>query len=59
MKELIERHHELTNPKVESLARVTLVLIETIIEDIEENGRQNEQWFLDYLDRLNELSVTH
>ena len=59
MKELIERCHELTNPKVESLARVTLVLIETIIEDIEENGRQNEQWFLDYLDRLNELSVTH
>lgn len=57
MKELID--HELTNPKVESLARVTLVLIETIIEDIEENGRQNEQWFLDYLDRLNELSVTH
>lgn len=59
MKELIERYNELTNPKVESLARVTLVLIETIIEDIEENGRQNEQWFLDYLDRLNELSVTH
>lgn len=59
MKELIERYHEPTNPKVESLARVTLVLIETIIEDIEENGRQNEQWFLDYLDRLNELSVTH
>lgn len=59
MKELIERYNELTNPKVESLARVTLVLIETIIEDIEESGRQNEQWFLDYLDRLNELSVTH
>jgi hypothetical protein len=59
MKELIERYNELTNPKVESLAKVTLVLIETIIEDIEENGRQNEQWFLDYLDRLNELSVTH
>lgn len=59
MKELIERYNELTNPKVESLARVTLVLIETIIEDIEESGRQNEQWFLDYLDRLNELSVIH
>lgn len=59
MKELIERYNELTNPKVESMAKATLVLIETIIEDIEENGRQNEQWFLDYLDRLNELSVTH
>lgn len=59
MKELIERYNELTNPKVESVAKATLVLIETIIEDIEENGRQNEQWFLDYLDRLNELSVTH
>lgn len=59
MKELIERYNELTNLKVESLAKVTLVLIETIIEDIEESGRQNEQWFLDYLDRLNELSVTH
>ena len=59
MKELIERYNELTNPKVESLAKVTLVLIETIIEDIEESGRQNEQWFLDYLDRLNELSVTY
>lgn len=59
MKELIERYNELTNPKVESLAKVILVLIETIIEDIEESGRQNEQWFLDYLDRLNELSVTH
>lgn len=59
MKELIERYNELTNPKIESLAKATLVLIETIIEDIEESGRQNEQWFLDYLDRLNELSVTH
>lgn len=59
MKELIERYNELTNPKVESVAKATLVLIETIIEDVEENGRQNEQWFLDYLDRLNELSVTH
>lgn len=59
MKELIERYNELTNPKVESMAKATLVLIETIIEDVEENGRQNEQWFLDYLDRLNELSVTH
>lgn len=59
MKELIERYNEITNPKVESVAKATLVLIETIIEDVEENGRQNEQWFLDYLDRLNELSVTH
>lgn len=59
MKELIERYNELTNPKIESVAKATLVLIETIIEDVEENGRQNEQWFLDYLDRLNELSVTH
>ena len=59
MKELIERYNELTNPKVESVAKATLVLIETIIEDVEENERQNEQWFLDYLDRLNELSVTH
>lgn len=59
MKELIERYNELTNPKVETLAKDTLVLIEAIIEDVEESGRQNEQWFLDYLDRLNELSVTH
>lgn len=59
MKELIERYNELTNPKVESLAKVTLVLIETIIEDIEESGRQNEQWFLDYLDELNKLSVIY
>lgn len=59
MKELIERYNELTNPKVESVAKATLVLIETIIEDVEESERQNEQWFLDYLDRLNELSVTH
>lgn len=59
MKELIERYNELTNPKIESLAKATLVLIETIIEDVEESERQNEQWFLDYLDRLNELSVTH
>lgn len=59
MKELIERYNELTNPKVESMAKATLVLIETIIEDVEESERQNEQWFLDYLDRLNELSVTH
>jgi len=49
----------MNEPKVESLAKVVLVLTDTIIKDVEKQGRQNEQWFLDYLDELNRLSVIY
>ena len=31
----------------------------TLINTIVEEGKQNEQWFLDYLDNLNKLSVSY
>lgn len=39
----------------------TLIInqITTLIVDVEENHQENEQWFLDFLDELNKLSVSH
>ena len=34
-------------------------LIITLIKEAEINGETNEQWFLDWLDKINKLSVTY
>lgn len=41
---------------IESLYRI-LVWAETIDKEVRARGLQNEQWFLDFQDKLNELSV--
>lgn len=56
MLNLIEKYNELTKSE---LAEITLLAIESLINTIVEEGKQNEQWFLDYLDNLNKLSVSY
>ena len=34
-------------------------LIVTLIKGAEINGETNEQWFLDWIDEINKLSVTY
>ncbi len=59
MLNLIEKQNELTKSELEELAEITLLAIESLINTIVEEGKQNEQWFLDYLDNLNKLSVSY
>ena len=59
MLNLIEKYNELTKSELEELAEITLLAIESLINTIVEEGKQNEQWFLDYLDNLNKLSVSY
>lgn len=44
---------------LKNTANNILLITESLIEAVKEEGIQNEQWFLDYLDRLNELSVSY
>jgi hypothetical protein len=61
MLNLIEKYNELTKSEseLEELAEITLLATESLINTIVEEGKQNEQWFLDYLDNLNKLSVSY
>lgn len=59
MLNLIERYNKLTKSELEELAEVTLLATESLINAIVEEGKQNEQWFLNYLDDLNKLSVSY
>lgn len=59
MLNLIEKYNELTKSELEKLAEITLLATESLINIIAEEGKQNEQWFLDYLDNLNKLSVSY
>lgn len=57
MTNLIKRYEELTDLK--TYANQLLLSSQELIIEVFKQNKQNEQWFLDYLDRLNELSVTH
>lgn len=57
MLNLTDKYNELTNLK--ELSETILLAAESLIEIVAEEGRQNEQWFLDYLDELNRLSVIY
>ena len=46
----------LTNPIYES--DVILSKVKDFIEEVVDKKLQNEQWFLDFLDELNELSTS-
>ena len=59
MLNLIERYNKLTKSELEELAEITLLATESLIFFFVEEGKQNEQWFLNYLDDLNKLSVSY
>ena len=52
-------YNELTKPNLKELSETILLAAESLIEIVAEEGKQNEQWFLDYLDELNRLSVIY
>lgn len=59
MLNLTDKYNELTKPNLKKLSETILLAAESLIEIVAEEGRQNEQWFLDYLDELNRLSVIY
>lgn len=59
MLNLTDKYNELTKPNLKELSETILLAAESLIEIVAEEGRQNEQWFLDYLDELNRLSVSY
>nr|DAX00515.1 MAG TPA: hypothetical protein [Bacteriophage sp.] len=59
MLNLTDKYNELTKPNLKELSETILLAAESLIEAVAEEGKQNEQWFLDYLDELNRLSVIY
>lgn len=59
MLNLTDKYNELTKPNLKELSETILLATESLIEIVAEEGKQNEQWFLDYLDELNRLSVIY
>ncbi len=59
MLNLTDKYNELTKPNLKKLSETILLAAESLIEIVAEEGKQNEQWFLDYLDELNRLSVIY
>ena len=59
MLNLTDKYNELTKPNIKELSETILLAAESLIEIVAEEGKQNEQWFLDYLDELNRLSVIY
>lgn len=57
MLNLTDKYNEL--PNLKELSETILLAAESLIEIVAEEGKQNEQWFLDYLDELNRLSVIY
>lgn len=60
MLDLIEKYKELTNeaPLIDR-AEKTLEDILIIVREAIGKDQENEQWFLDYLDALNEISIIY
>ena len=40
-------------------AEAILNLVNVFIDNVAEDNKQNEQWFIDFLDELNKLSVSY
>lgn len=58
MLNLIEKYNKLTSQKeLIEMANESIKDIEYLLEIVERNNLKNEQWFLDYLDVLNKISV--
>lgn len=45
--------------KIKTQFKRALITLDSIIKMVEENKLVNEQWFLDYMDELNKLSVKY
>lgn len=45
--------------KIKTQFKCLIVTLDSIIKMVEEQGLTNEQWFLDYLDEVNKLSVKY
>ena len=43
----------------EKHAEAILDLVNVFIDNVIENNKQNEQWFISFLDELNKLSVSY
>ena len=59
MLNLTDKYNELTKPNLKQISETILLAAESLIEMVAEEGKQQEQWFLDYLDELNRLSVIY
>ena len=59
MLNLTDKYNELTKPNLKELSETILLAAESLIEIVAEEGKQNEQQFLDFLDELNRLSVIY
>lgn len=60
MLNLIEKYNKLAEEKeLIEIANESIESIETILRIVKDKELQNEQWVLDYLDTINELSVTY
>lgn len=44
---------------LKGLAEEVLNFAENVVDLVEQHNLQNEQWFLDWLDGLNKISITH
>jgi hypothetical protein len=45
--------------KIKTQFKCALITLDSLIKIVEENKLVDEQWFLDYMDELNKLSVKH
>jgi hypothetical protein len=45
--------------KIKTQFKCALITLNSAIKIVEENKLVNEQWFLDYMDELNKLSVKY
>lgn len=45
--------------KIKTQFKCALITLDSVIKMVEENKLINEQWFLDYMDELNKLSVKY
>lgn len=45
--------------KIKTQFKCALITLDSLIKIVEENKLINEQWFLDYMDELNKLSVKY
>lgn len=45
--------------KIKTQFKCIIIVLNSLLKLVEENNLTNEQWFLDYMDELNKLSVKY
>lgn len=53
-----EELKELNKDKLMKECKDFIPILHSLIKEIEYNNLQNEEWFLDFLDELNKISVS-